>query len=117
MKFSQDFLGILFINTSGYNAIWVLPTQTLLGKAISSSLESQSPPLVAFEVIKASEVDQEENDVGIPMIIKLLKGSVVAFHTPGSCGINLQATRCVLEGKSQVKVANLFLNPPFRLNS
>jgi len=73
VKLSQDFLGILFINTSEYISIWVPPTQTLLGKAISSSLESQSPSFVIFEVIRASEVEQEENDVGIPMIIKLLK--------------------------------------------
>ena len=40
---------------------------------------------------------------------------VVAFHTPGSCGRNLQVTRCVLGGKSRVKAVTLFLNPPFRL--
>ena len=73
MKFSQDFLGILFIDASEYNAIWVPPTQTLLGKAISSSFESHSPSLVTFEVIRASEMEEKENDVGIPMIIKLLK--------------------------------------------
>ena len=39
------------------------------------------------------------------------------FHTPGSRGRNLQATRCVLGGKSRVKAVTLFLTPPFRLNS
>ena len=43
---------------------------------------------------------------------------VVAFHTPGGGrGRNLQATRCVLGGKSRVKAVTLFLTPPFRLNS
>ena len=40
---------------------------------------------------------------------------VAAFHTPGGeRGRNLQATRCVLGGKSRVKVVTLFLTPPFR---
>ena len=39
---------------------------------------------------------------------------VSAFHTPGSRGRNLQATRCVLGGNSRVKVVTLFLTPPFR---
>ena len=40
---------------------------------------------------------------------------VAAFHTPGGeRGINLQATRCVLGGKSQVKAVTLFLTTPFR---
>ena len=43
-----------------------------------------------------------------------LHGRVAAFHTPGSHGINIQATRCVLGGKSQVKAITLFLTPPFR---
>ena len=42
---------------------------------------------------------------------------VAAFHTPGSHGRNIQATQCVLGGKSQVKAVTLFLTPPFRLNS
>ena len=42
---------------------------------------------------------------------------VSAFHTPGSCGRNIQATRCVLGGKSRVEAVTLFLTPPFRLNS
>ena len=42
--------------------------------------------------------------------------NVTAFHTPrGGRGRNLQATRCVLGGKSRVKVVTLFLTPPFRL--
>ena len=40
---------------------------------------------------------------------------VVSFHTPRLRGINLQATQCVLGGKSQVKAVTLFLTPPFRL--
>ena len=43
--------------------------------------------------------------------------SVFAFHTPRSHGRNIQATRCVLRGKSRVKAVTLFLTPPFRLNS
>ena len=39
------------------------------------------------------------------------------FHTPGSRGINLQATRGVLGGKSRVKAVSLFLTPTFRLKS
>ena len=40
--------------------------------------------------------------------------SVSAFHTPrGGSGKNIQATRCVLGGKSRVKVVTLFLTPPF----
>ena len=30
----------------------------------------------------------------------LVNESIATFHTPGSCGRNLQATRCVLGGKS-----------------
>ena len=41
-------------------------------------------------------------------------GSVATFHTPGSRGRNIQATRCVLGGKSRVKAVTLFLIPPFR---
>ena len=42
---------------------------------------------------------------------------VVAFHTPrGERGRNLQATQCVLGGKSRVKSITLFLTPPFRKN-
>ena len=40
--------------------------------------------------------------------------SVPTFHTPGLRGKNLQATQCVLGGKSRVKVVTLFLTPPFR---
>ena len=40
---------------------------------------------------------------------------VAAFHTPrGEGGRNLQATRCILGGKSRVKDFTLFLTPPFR---
>ena len=42
---------------------------------------------------------------------------VATFHTPRSHGRNIQATRCVLGGKSRVKAVTLFLTPPFRLNS
>ena len=38
---------------------------------------------------------------------------LLPFHTPGSRGRNLQATRCVLGGKSRVKAVTLFLTPPF----
>ena len=44
-------------------------------------------------------------------------GSVATFHTPGSRGRNLQATWCVIGGKSRVKAVTLFLTPLFRLNS
>ena len=40
---------------------------------------------------------------------------VAAFHTPGLCGRNLQATWGVLGGKSRFKAVTLFLTPPFRL--
>ena len=41
---------------------------------------------------------------------------VASFHTPrGERGKNLQATRCVLVGKSRVKAITLFLTPPFRI--
>ena len=40
---------------------------------------------------------------------------VATFHTPRLRGRNIQATRCVLGGKSRVKVVTLFLTPPFRL--
>ena len=40
---------------------------------------------------------------------------VSAFHTPGLRGINFQATRCVLGGKSRVKAVTLFLTLPFRI--
>ena len=39
---------------------------------------------------------------------------VASFHTPGLHGRILQATRCVLGGKSQVKAFTLFLTPLFR---
>ena len=40
---------------------------------------------------------------------------VAAFHTPGGeHGRNLQATRCVLGEKFQVKTVTLFLTPLFR---
>ena len=40
---------------------------------------------------------------------------VAAFHTPGGGrGKNLQATQCVLGGKSRVKVVTLFLTLSFR---
>ena len=43
-------------------------------------------------------------------------GNLVAtFHTPRLRGRNIQATQCVLGGKSLVKVVTLFLTPPFRL--
>ena len=42
---------------------------------------------------------------------------VAAIQTPRSHGRNLQATRCVLGGKSRVKDVTLFFTPPFRLNS
>ena len=42
---------------------------------------------------------------------------VAAFHTPGSRGKNLEATRCVLGGKPRVKAVTLLLTRPFRLNS
>ena len=32
----------------------------------------------------------------------------------GFCGSNLQATKCVLGGKSRVKCCHLILTPPFR---
>ena len=38
---------------------------------------------------------------------------VVVFHTPGLRGRNLQATQCVLGGKSRVKAVTLFLTPLF----
>ena len=41
-------------------------------------------------------------------------GSVATFHTPRSCGRNLQATQCVLGGKSRVKDDTFLLTPPFR---
>ena len=44
-----------------------------------------------------------------------MQKSVAAFHTPRLHGRNIQATQCVLGGKSQVKVVTLFLTPPFRL--
>ena len=48
----------------------------------------------------------------------LTKVCVATFHTPGGeCCINIQATLCVLGGKSQVKAVTLFLTPPFMLNS
>ena len=40
---------------------------------------------------------------------------VAAFHTLGSRGRNIQATRCVLGGKSRVKTVTLLLTHPFRL--
>ena len=64
----------MLVDASKYDTIWVPPTQTLLSKAIPSSLKSQSLTLVTFEVIRASEMEKEENDIGIPMIVKLLKG-------------------------------------------
>ena len=42
---------------------------------------------------------------------------VADFHTPRSRGRNIQATWCVLGGKSRVKAVTLFLTPSFRLNS
>ena len=36
------------------------------------------------------------------------------FTHLGGHGRNLQATQCVLGGKSQVKAVTLFLTPPFR---
>ena len=40
---------------------------------------------------------------------------VATFHTPErEHGRNLQATWCVLGGKSRVKDVTLFLTPPFR---
>ena len=42
---------------------------------------------------------------------------VATFHTPGSRGKNIQATRCVLGGKSRVKAVTLVLTPLFRLDS
>ena len=42
---------------------------------------------------------------------------VAAFHTSGGeRGRNLQATRCVLVGKSGVKAVTLFLTPVFKKN-
>ena len=41
---------------------------------------------------------------------------VAAFHTPGLRGKNLQATWCVLGGKSRVRAVTLILTPPFKLN-
>ena len=41
-------------------------------------------------------------------------GVVAPFHTPRSCGRNIQATQCVLGGKFRVKAVTLFLTPPFR---
>ena len=38
-------------------------------------------------------------------------------HTWGEHGRNIQATKCVLGGKSRVKAVTLFLTPLFRLNS
>ena len=42
-------------------------------------------------------------------LIELTKGhgSVASFHTLGSRGRNLQATRCVLGGKSRVNAVTL----------
>ena len=39
---------------------------------------------------------------------------VAAFHTTGLRGKNLQATRCVLGGKSRVRYCHLILTPLFR---
>ena len=36
-------------------------------------------------------------------------------HLGGERGINIQAIRCVLGGKSRVKAVTLFLTPLFRL--
>ena len=44
----------------------------------------------------------------------LLLFSIVTFHTPGLRGINIQATWCVLGGKSRVKDVTLFLTTPVR---
>ena len=41
--------------------------------------------------------------------------SIVALHTPGLHGKNIQATRCVPGEKSRVKAVTLFVNPPFGL--
>ena len=60
------------------------------------------------EQLEAVEEEVENEEVVIV---------VAAFHTPGSHGRNIQATRCVLGGKSRVNVVTLFLNPLFRLNS
>ena len=54
-------------------------------------------------------------DVDWERCVEDRKDTVAAFHTPGLRGRNLQATRCVLGGKSRVKAVTLFLTPPFRL--
>ena len=41
--------------------------------------------------------------------------TVATFHTPGSRGRNIQATRCVLGGKYRVKAVTLFLTPLFMI--
>ena len=66
-------------------------------------------------ISKMQKTNDEEN-IALVAHARKIK-SVAAFHTPGSLGRNLQATRCVLGGKSRVKAVTLFLTPPFRLNS
>ena len=76
--------------------------------------EKHRDALVALEVNKRHIKVQYDKSVH-PR--KFSEGDLVlvaAFHTPGSRGRNLQATRCVIGGKSQVKAITLFLTPPFR---
>ena len=45
------------------------------------------------------------------------RGPIASFHTRGGeRGRNIQATLCVLGGKSRVKAVTLFLTPPFKKN-
>ena len=46
----------------------------------------------------------------------MVSENVLPFTHLGGRGKNIQATRCVLGGKSRVKAVTLFLTPPFRKN-
>ena len=73
--------------------------------------------------IKQSKNKKEENKsrtLGIKRFVPSNGAKKVLppfTHLSGGHGRNLQATRCVLGGKSRVKAVTLFLTPSFRLNS
>ena len=76
--------------------------------------------LILLEDMVAPLLEDHHMDLEDPYDLEVLEDLEVLlppFHTPGSRGRNLQATRCVLGGKSRVKAVTLFLTPPFRLNS
>ena len=74
-------------------------------------------PDICFVVNTLSQLLTDSRHVHLIATKHILRYLLPPFHTPGSCGRNLQAARCVLGGKSGVKAVTLFLTPPFRLNS